>query len=159
MKRGMLYRDKSKGKIAGVCAGLADYFGVETWLVRILVVTAFLLLAGPFMFVAYVAAWFILDDKPKGRENDLLDNASNGYTSSSDAQSDSEYKGRGFKNADASTVNKVEIKAKVWQAGQPPRQAFLDIKQRYAAVEDKLRHLEKYVTSSEFQLNREINKL
>ena len=34
-----LYRDPQKGKIAGVCAGLADYFGVETWIVRLLAIT------------------------------------------------------------------------------------------------------------------------
>ena len=59
-----LYRDPSNKRIAGVCAGVADYFGLETWLVRILVVTGFFLLAGPFMLVAYIAAWFILDKKP-----------------------------------------------------------------------------------------------
>ena len=59
-----LYRDPDNGRIAGVCAGVAQYFGLETWLVRILTVTGFFLLAGPFMLVAYVAAWFILDKKP-----------------------------------------------------------------------------------------------
>lgn len=27
-----LYRDHQNGKVAGVCAGLADYFGWEAWL-------------------------------------------------------------------------------------------------------------------------------
>lgn len=35
------YRDKSKGVIAGVCAGLAEYFGVSPVLLRLI----FLLLA------------------------------------------------------------------------------------------------------------------
>ena len=60
--RGELYRDPCKGKIAGVCAGLADYFGWETWLVRILVVSGVLLGMGWFV-VIYIAAWFILDKK------------------------------------------------------------------------------------------------
>ena len=65
MKTGTsLYRDPKNGKIAGVCAGIADYFNLETWLVRILTVTAFFLLAGPFILVTYVAAWFILDFVP-----------------------------------------------------------------------------------------------
>ena len=59
-----LYRDPDKGRIGGVCAGVAEYFGLEVWLVRILTVTGFFLLAGPSVLVAYVAAWFILDKKP-----------------------------------------------------------------------------------------------
>ena len=61
-----LYRNPENARIAGVCSGVAEYFGLETWLVRILVVTGFFLLAGPFIFVAYIAAWFILDKKPAG---------------------------------------------------------------------------------------------
>ena len=30
-QRKELFRNKSKGKIAGVCAGLAEYLGWETW--------------------------------------------------------------------------------------------------------------------------------
>ena len=42
-----LYRNPENARIAGVCSGVAEYFGLETWLVRILVVTGFFLLAGP----------------------------------------------------------------------------------------------------------------
>ena len=49
-----LYRNPENARIAGVCSGVAEYFGLETWLVRILVVTGFFLLAGPFIFVAYI---------------------------------------------------------------------------------------------------------
>ena len=30
-----LYRIPQSGKVAGVCAGIADYFNFETWLVRV----------------------------------------------------------------------------------------------------------------------------
>ena len=51
-----LYRDPKRGKIAGVCAGLSDYFNMELWLVRILFVTATLLTfsGGPLFFVIYI---------------------------------------------------------------------------------------------------------
>src|SRR5512137_546827 len=55
------YRDKSQGVIAGVCAGLAAYFGVSVILVRII----FLLLAfsgGPAV-AAYLLLWVILPEK------------------------------------------------------------------------------------------------
>ncbi|MEN8770638.1 MAG: PspC domain-containing protein, partial [Glaciecola sp.] len=43
-----LYRNPDDKRIAGVCSGIADYFGIENWLARVLTVTAFFLLAGPF---------------------------------------------------------------------------------------------------------------
>ena len=55
------YRDKSKGVIAGVCAGLAEYFGVTPVLLRLI----FVLLAfsgGPAV-PAYIILWIILPDK------------------------------------------------------------------------------------------------
>ncbi|MFW8590183.1 envelope stress response membrane protein PspC [Glaciecola sp. 2405UD65-10] len=158
MKRGELNRNKAKGKIGGVCAGIAEYFGIETWLVRILTVTAFLLAAGPFVLVAYVAAWFILDDKASSNKTDDLGHK--GYVPQDHADTKSgHYSGKGFRNEHVHSHEKVAVKSKVWQAGVPPRKALLDIKQRYATTEDQLRRLESYVTSKEFQLNREINRL
>lgn len=58
-----LYRDQYKGKIAGVCAGLADYFGVEIWIVRLLAITG-LIFTGFMTFMAYCAAWLLLDKRP-----------------------------------------------------------------------------------------------
>lgn len=164
MSRGELYRNKSKGKIAGVCVGLAEYFGIETWLVRILTVTAFLLAAGPFVLVAYIAAWFILDDKSAAAKQRTDSYSHKGFVNNEHGDSPTNaasqnYTGKGFKNVHAQGHEKVEVKSKVWQAGLPPRQAFMDIKQRYTSVEEKLRRLESYVTSKEFQLNREISRL
>lgn len=60
--RRTLMRDKANGKIAGVCAGLAEYFNIEVWLVRIIAVTA-LIFSGSFTSIIYIAMWFILDEK------------------------------------------------------------------------------------------------
>ena len=154
-----LYRDSQNGKIAGVCAGVADYFGIEIWLVRILTLTAFFLLAGPFVIVTYVAAWFILDRKPTGTdaEGQGAYKGRNTYVPSAVSAS-GEYAGKGWKNSGA-TESKIEVKSRVWQAGEPPRQAFFDIQQRFRTAENRLRKLETYVTSKEFQLNREISRL
>lgn len=63
-----LYRITDKGKIAGVCAGIADYFNFETWLVRVAAASIFLLGGGgPVLFI-YVMLWVILDIKPKEKE-------------------------------------------------------------------------------------------
>lgn len=149
-ERKQLQRDTEQGKIAGVCAGIAEYFGIETWLVRIATVAATLLLAGPFVPVSYIAAWFILDKKVPERA----------FTGAHQAQFGSRHhRGKGWKNDIAEEDRKVEVKSKVWQAGEPPKQAFYDIKQQFVRIETRLRKVETYVTSSEYQLNREINKL
>lgn len=145
--RKQLYRNTENGRIAGVCAGIADFFGIETWLVRILFVTGFFLLAGPFMLVAYVAAWFILDKKP-GSGSVKAAKASFKHRS-----------GKGWHHVPGDDDKRVEVKAKVWQAGEPPRQALFDIKRQFRVIEKRLRKVETYVTSKEYQLNHEISKL
>lgn len=150
--RGELTRDPDKGKIAGVCAGVAEYFGIELWLVRILVVSAFFLTAGTFIVVSYVAAWFILEKKSTRHGPSHFRGASN-------KPGDAATSGKGWHNADDDEDEKVKVKSKVWQSGEPPKQAFADIKQRFEKNEVRLRQIETYVTSAQYQLNREINNL
>lgn len=150
--RGELTRDPERGKIAGVCAGLAEYFGIELWLIRILVVTAFFLSAGSFILVSYIAAWFILEKKTS------VKHSPHGSFKSHNPQFG--HVGKGWHNvAEEDDDEKVKVKSKVWQSGEPPKQAFADIKQRFERNEERLRKVETYVTSSEYQLNREINSL
>ncbi|WP_299072598.1 envelope stress response membrane protein PspC [uncultured Paraglaciecola sp.] len=150
---GSLQRDPSRGKIAGVCAGVAEYFGMEIWLVRMLTLTGFFLLAPPFFVIGYIAGWFILEKKPQGLSTNV---AGDKYVTPSRRD---KAKGKGWHNESEQNHEKVVVKSKVWQAGEPPKQAFSDIKQRFAKNESRLRKMETYVTSSEFQLNRELNKL
>lgn len=144
-RRGELYRDPSQGKIAGVCAGLANYFGWETWLVRILVVSGVLLGMGWFI-VVYIAGWFILDKKPSTVAN-VTNNVKSKFSSVA-------------QNIKQDVVNEsIKVKSRIWQAGEPPKQAFHDIRQKFTTLERQLRSMEKYVTSPEFTVAREINKL
>ena len=150
--RGELTRDPDKGKIAGVCAGVAEYFGIELWLVRILVVSAFFLTAVTFIVVSYVAAWFILEKKSTRH-------GPSHFKGTSSNHGESGTKGKGWHNANDDEDEKVKVKSKVWQSGEPPKQAFVDIKQRFEKNEVRLRQIETYVTSAQYQLNREINNL
>ncbi|NQY63408.1 MAG: envelope stress response membrane protein PspC [Alteromonadaceae bacterium] len=144
-RRGELYRDPSRGKIAGVCAGLADYFDMETWLVRILVVSGVLLGMGWFI-VIYIAGWFILAKKPtiahKVKNNIKSKSVSSSDIFSQDIMNES-----------------IKVKSRIWQAGEPPKQAFHDIRYKFKKLERELRVIEHYVTSPEFTVSREINKL
>ena len=57
-----LTRSRSQGVIGGVCAGLAEYFGVDVVLMRLLFVI--LSIAGAVIggVIVYVAAWFIMPE-------------------------------------------------------------------------------------------------
>jgi phage shock protein C len=144
-RKGELYRIPSQGKVAGVCAGVADYFGWEAWLVRILLVSGVLLGMGWFI-VIYIAGWFILDKKSAGTARTVRE----------DGAVESSYKKKPANNI---ANESIKVKSRIWQAGEPPRQAFHDIKRKFGALERQLRSIERYVTSPEFTVSREINKL
>jgi len=58
-----LYRNSSAGRIAGVCAGIAEYFDADVTLVRLAWVVLSIV-PGSFVggLVAYIAAWAIMTD-------------------------------------------------------------------------------------------------
>ena len=58
-----LYRDIKNGKIAGVCAGIAEYFNIDVVIVRLLAIV--LLFCGGAGLVGYIAAWIITPVKPQ----------------------------------------------------------------------------------------------
>ena len=143
-RRGELFRNPSEGKIAGVCAGIANYFVWEAWLVRILAVSGVLLGMGWFI-VIYIAGWFILDKTPGSSEK--RNKKVNKQKKSSSMQFD-----------DIANES-IKVKSRIWQAGEPPKQAFHDIRRKFKTLERELRQMEHYVTSPEFTVSREINKL
>ena len=53
------YRDKTNKKIGGVCAGLADYFGFDLTVTRILAIVA-LLVAAPPVILLYMGIVFLV---------------------------------------------------------------------------------------------------
>ncbi|MBB1316671.1 envelope stress response membrane protein PspC [Shewanella sp. SR43-4] len=53
----------------------------------------------------------------------------------------------------------IEIKKKVWQAGEPAKQALFDVNRQFNGLEVRLRRLEEHVTSDNFDLKRQINSL
>ena len=57
-----LFRDMKRGKIAGVCAGLAQYFGMDISLMRIIWILVFIFTVGFVSVVAYVILWMVLPE-------------------------------------------------------------------------------------------------
>ncbi|EKE84763.1 envelope stress response membrane protein PspC [Idiomarina xiamenensis] len=126
--RGKLYRNSAEGKVAGVCAGIADYFCIETWIVRVIVLTGVFFTNG-FVFIGYIALWFILDSKPPVKLGEL------------------------------ESVRGHGVKTRIWEAGDPPSKAFQHIQQDMDELEQQLQRMETYVTSPQFSLNKELKKL
>jgi phage shock protein C len=60
-----LYRDTRNGRISGVCAGLADYFGVSAGGIRIAAIIAFLITGLVPTAILYVLLAMVLDPKPR----------------------------------------------------------------------------------------------
>ena len=60
-----LHRSVSDRKIAGVCGGLAEYFGVDPTVVRLVWAIA-TIVPGAIVFgiLAYLVAWFIMPESP-----------------------------------------------------------------------------------------------
>jgi len=58
-----LYRSRTQRMVAGVCGGLAEYFNVDTTVIRVLflVVTLF----GGAGLVVYVVMWILVPDASK----------------------------------------------------------------------------------------------
>lgn len=56
-----LYRSETDKKIAGVCGGIAEYFGIDSTLVRLIwVLASFFLTAFVGGVIAYLIAWAII---------------------------------------------------------------------------------------------------
>ena len=57
-----LYRSRTDRKLAGVCGGLAKYFGADATLIRVLFVV--LAVLGGSGLVIYLAMWIIVPNEP-----------------------------------------------------------------------------------------------
>lgn len=61
--RRRFYRDSERGVVLGVCAGLADYFELPVWAVRVAAVVIAWFFVVPAV-VAYLIAALLMGDKP-----------------------------------------------------------------------------------------------
>ena len=57
------YLDKRNGKFLGVCAGIADYFGIETLWVRLGFIATMFFLFPPVFFMYFAVGW-VANRKP-----------------------------------------------------------------------------------------------
>lgn len=69
-RRTRFYLDKRNGKFMGVCAGIADYTGVDITFVRVGTVLLTVFATGGVGFVAYIALGLIAQDRPRQMDED-----------------------------------------------------------------------------------------
>ncbi len=67
----VLVRSRKGRMVAGVCAGLADYFGMDVTLVRV-IVAVIAVITGGAGALAYLAAWAIIPEE--GEKTSIAEN-------------------------------------------------------------------------------------
>lgn len=63
-KYNKLYKDKRNGKVCGVCAGLGDYFAIDTTVIRVVAVIGLFTPANGIICIGYFLLCWLLDNKP-----------------------------------------------------------------------------------------------
>ena len=129
MNKRELYRDTVNGKITGVCAGLANYFALEVWLVRILVISAALLGGSFLVLLAYIAMTLMIEKQPPNYVEAIK------------------------------TEQEHKLKNKPWQQGQTPEMLLNTIEKDFHNLENQIRDIEAYVTSDAFKVDKEFKTL
>ena len=69
-----LYRSKKDCVIGGVCGGIAEYFDIDSTLVRLLAILIFFF--GGSGVIAYIIGWIIIPQNPNGNIEDNSENKS-----------------------------------------------------------------------------------
>ena len=59
-----LFRDRENGIVAGVCAGIADYFGFDVTITRVIVAIGLFIFL-PTTVIAYIVLTLLLPTKPR----------------------------------------------------------------------------------------------
>ena len=114
-----IYRNRDKAIIAGVCAGIAHYFGAGRFAIRLLAMFA-LILVPPVTGILYLIAAWRLPPQPEAL-----------FHSTEEEQ--------------------------FWrQVSHAPAHTFGQLRHQMRDLEHRLRAMEAHVTSSEFQINREL---
>lgn len=121
--RRRFHRSRDRAMIAGVCAGLADYFGFNLRVTRLLALIA-LFMAPPITLLVYFGAVLLFP-----------------------AASDERYRRPDF---DPEFHRAVRAS---------PRETLADVRRRFQSLDSRLARLERYVTSSRYNLDREFKKL
>ena len=116
-----LCRDKDNAMLAGVCAGLASYFGLNRKGLRLIVAVSTVFFF-PFIVPAYIILAIILP-------------------------------------ASSECLYQNESQEKFWRGiSMAPTDVFSNLSHRFRELDIRLQKMETYVTSREFEMDRELGR-
>lgn len=127
--RRRLYRSTSQRWLFGVCGGVAEYYGIEVLIVRLIVVGGLLFLTTPTL-ITYIVAAFIMKKEPSGE----------------------------LPSERPIRVAARDPQARDPQEGSAGRQ-LREVRSSFERVEQRLRRIEGHVTSDSYELHRELEKM
>jgi len=134
------YRSADRALLGGVCAGIADYFGFNLRVLRFMAVIAFIF-AMPVATIAYLAAVFLVPARSSG---------------------DSGYRRQGNLRRSKPCSRRARRKARKAARDHEdaaPSEAAMKVREQCLALDQRIVELEKIITSSSYQLDREIRNL
>lgn len=132
-----LYRNPSEGWFGGVCSGLAGYWEVPTWVTRLSAVALFLF-TGSILFWFYIAAWILINKRPSRWSDDV-----------DEAEVVREY------DEDRQTYRKRTA----FRYSEPTGARMNKARDRLRDAERRIAAMERYVTSSRYDLDGALSKL
>ena len=139
-----LYLDPARRRICGVCAGIARYYGVEPWVIRLIAITALLFFPG-IVFPAYWVAYFVMERPP----------GSGGRWEAHWGRH------RRWRFGAQAPSRRDEYSSPAPELGPrlSPRRSLRDVQADLTEVELRLRRMETHVTSGRYELQRELRKI
>lgn len=143
-----LYRDRQRKKICGVCAGAADYFGRPTWEIRLYAVLGLIFIPSV-TIPSYFIMYFLMDDKP------LFRRVTDRFEETIDRRRRDRNDGHSEPRGDAKKAKEPGMDNPVMNNVQTMKVA----KEKFSDIEQRLREMESHVTSSRFELQRELKKI
>ena len=169
-RSGKLRRDDRDGKLFGVCAGIANYCGLEPLVVRCIAIVG-VILFNWVVLAAYAVAVFVMDKDSAARSPDeRVGGRARRRTRrqrrravqrreqarrqrwAMDLMSGHGYDGESGKG-------RHRRRGQAAAAGEAPRQRLRGLHGRYDELEHRLRRLESEVVSGRFDLHRELAKM
>lgn len=140
-----LYRDPDHGPLFGVCTGIADYLGIEPWIVRVLTILGVIFI-WYFVIPGYIIAIFAMDKKPY--DEDEITPVHGRYRRTRRRYSRTK---EGYKRTVDEFSDSVAKSSMIFRIGL--------VKRDIAHMEKKISRMEHYITSGRYRLDEEFRAL
>lgn len=172
-----IFKNERDKRIAGVCSGIADYLEVSHFVVRAVTLGS-LFIFGPFTFWAYLICAFVFDPDPSTMDGDRYarkmakkQHWRNKRQQRSENRAAKRARRNGFSNSyineeyqssvvdNADPAENPEYEADTGTTSEGSSYSPVECSALYKTMETRLRGVEAYMTSKQFRLHCEINRI